>query len=149
MTYFIGCTLTREHSYGELLLVGCCLGCIVSFGAFAWRVVLISLLWWDALRLCHLGCFDVNDAFTWRLARCSLCKNMFAYHVLQWMINCISLGVIKWIRFECGLILFVCLFGFHCISTLLGCPVGWGYRIHRLLLCRGVRPRQWVSCLWQ
>ena len=22
----------------------------------------------------------------------------------------------------------------------LGCPVGWGCRIHRLLLCRGVRP---------
>ena len=21
-----------------------------------------------------------------------------------------------------------------------GCPVGWGYRIHQLLLCRGVRP---------
>ena len=22
----------------------------------------------------------------------------------------------------------------------MGCPVGWGCRIHRLLLCRGVRP---------
>ena len=28
------------------------------------------------------------------------------------------------------------------------CPVGWGCRIHRLLLCRGVRPPQWVSWLW-
>ena len=26
----------------------------------------------------------------------------------------------------------------------LNCPVGWGCRIHRLLLCRGVRP-PWVS----
>ena len=25
-------------------------------------------------------------------------------------------------------------------STLYSCPVGWGCRIHRLLLCRGVRP---------
>ena len=29
----------------------------------------------------------------------------------------------------------------------LDCPVGWGCRIHRLLLCRGLRPPpQWVSC---
>ena len=27
----------------------------------------------------------------------------------------------------------------------LPCPVGWGCRIHQLLLCRGVRPSQWVS----
>ena len=25
-------------------------------------------------------------------------------------------------------------------SRVIVCPVGWGYRIHRLLLCRGVRP---------
>ena len=24
-------------------------------------------------------------------------------------------------------------------------PVGWGYRIHWLFLCRGVRPHQWIS----
>ena len=28
------------------------------------------------------------------------------------------------------------------------CPVGWGCRIHRLLLCRGVRPPQRVSWIW-
>ena len=29
------------------------------------------------------------------------------------------------------------------------CPIGWGCRIHRLLLRRGVRlPHQWVSCIW-
>ena len=28
------------------------------------------------------------------------------------------------------------------------CSVGWGCRIHRLHFCRGVRPRQWVSCIW-
>ena len=27
-------------------------------------------------------------------------------------------------------------------------PVGWGYRIHWLHLCRGVRLPQWVSCMW-
>ena len=26
------------------------------------------------------------------------------------------------------------------VCTSIGCPVGWGCRIHRLLLCRGVRP---------
>ena len=29
-----------------------------------------------------------------------------------------------------------------------GCPVGWDWRIHRLLLCTGVRPRQRVSWIW-
>ena len=28
------------------------------------------------------------------------------------------------------------------------CPVGWGCRIYRLLLCRGVRPPQRVSWIW-
>ena len=32
------------------------------------------------------------------------------------------------------------------MSTKESCPVGWGCRIHRLLLCRGVRPPQRVSC---
>ena len=26
------------------------------------------------------------------------------------------------------------------LIAIIGCPVGWGCRIHRLLLCRGVRP---------
>ena len=29
-----------------------------------------------------------------------------------------------------------------------GCPLSWGCRIHQLHLCRGVRPTQWVSCIW-
>ena len=28
------------------------------------------------------------------------------------------------------------------------CPVGWGCRIHRLLLCRGVRTSQRLSWIW-
>ena len=28
------------------------------------------------------------------------------------------------------------------------CPVGWGYRIHQLFLCRGVRPPKWVTWIW-
>ena len=31
------------------------------------------------------------------------------------------------------------------LYNFLSCPVGWGWRIHRLLLCRGVRLPQWVS----
>ena len=30
----------------------------------------------------------------------------------------------------------------------LTCPVGWSCKIHRLLLCRGVRPTQRVSWIW-
>ena len=30
----------------------------------------------------------------------------------------------------------------------LGEPVSWGYRIHQLHLCRGVRLLQWVSKIW-
>ena len=38
----------------------------------------------------------------------------------------------------------------HFLTTLISthfynCPVSWGCRIHRLLLCRGVRPPQWMS----
>ena len=35
------------------------------------------------------------------------------------------------------------------LSSNPGCPVGWGCRIYRLLLCRGVRPPpQSVSWIW-
>ena len=34
-----------------------------------------------------------------------------------------------------------------CLTKVKDCPVGWGCRIHRLHLCRGVGPPpQWVSC---
>ena len=33
-------------------------------------------------------------------------------------------------------------------AFLYNCPVAWGCRIHRLCLCRGVRPPQWVSWIW-
>ena len=46
------------------------------------------------------------------------------------------------IKFEGEIIIPVSLNG---ITKKLICPVGWGCRIHRLLLCRGVRPLQRVS----
>ena len=30
----------------------------------------------------------------------------------------------------------------------MGCPVGWGCRMPRLFLCKGVRHPQRVSCIW-
>ena len=41
---------------------------------------------------------------------------------------------------------FIRLFRYLCVHLILNCPVGWGCRIHRLHLCRGVKPHpQWVS----
>ena len=34
------------------------------------------------------------------------------------------------------------------VIKIVHCPVGWGCRIHWLLLCRGVRPPQRVSWIW-
>ena len=34
------------------------------------------------------------------------------------------------------------------VSIIKDCPVGWDCRIHRLLLCRGVRTPQRVSWIW-
>ena len=47
-----------------------------------------------------------------------------------------NIWLVGWV----GHINYCCLF-----KTKFSCPVGWGCRIHRLLLCRGVRPPQWVS----
>ena len=65
------------------------------------------------------------------------------------MLPCLTLSIIRY-----GFII-ITLF-FHCILSyffmytfpILNCPVGWGCRIHRLLLCRGVRPPPRVSWIW-
>ena len=40
---------------------------------------------------------------------------------------------------------FISSFSFFSFFFFFFCPVGWGCRIHRLLLCRGVKPPQRVS----
>ena len=39
-------------------------------------------------------------------------------------------------------------FDWHVATSEVSFPVGWGYRIHRLLLCRGERFLQRVSWIW-